>query len=188
MAQWLTLHPILLRSTLWTVAAAAVAIGTFMWATGQLDIENVGYTGTFIINLVGSAAVIVPVPGLAATCVAAAPHLGLNLGVLGMLGAAGSTIGEIIGYLVGYGSQGLVQKSRHYARIHGWVVKRGGLTLFLLAAVPNPFFDIGGIAAGSLGYPVRKFLFYVMLGKSVKFVLIAIGCRYSIEFVRSIVL
>lgn len=85
--------------------------GTIAWATSWLDVRDAGYTGAFIVNLVGSAAVVVPVPGLFAVCAAATPEFGLNFLLLALAGAAGSTIGELSGYLAGYGSQGVAQRS-----------------------------------------------------------------------------
>ena len=102
--------------------------------------------------------------------------------LLALAGAVGSTIGELTGYLAGYGSQGIVQKSRYYSRISNWVARRGGFALFVLAAVPNPLFDIGGIAAGSLGYPISRFLLWVGIGKLVKFLVFAYACRQSISW------
>jgi len=99
-----------------------------------------------------------------------------------MSGAIGSTIGEFTGYLAGYGSQGVIQKSRFYDRVHGWVVRRGGFALFTLALIPNPLFDIGGIAAGSLGYPLSRFFLWVGLGKLIKYLIVAYSCRQSISW------
>lgn len=175
------------QTTIWSVVVIAIIGGTISWIAGWLDVQNAGYWGAFVVNLVGSAAVVVPIPGLFAVCAAAAPELGLNFVLLAVLGAAGSTIGELTGYLAGYGSQGVVQKSRYYSRISNWVARRGGFALFVLAAVPNPLFDIGGIAAGSLGYPISRFLLWVGIGKTVKFLVFAYACRQSISWLVDIV-
>jgi membrane protein YqaA with SNARE-associated domain len=172
---------------IWSVVAFSVVGGTIAWATGWLDVRDAGYTGAFIVNLVGSAAVVVPVPGLFAVCAAATPEFGLNFLLLALAGAAGSTIGELSGYLAGYGSQGVAQRSKYYQRIHDYVVKRGGFALFVFAAIPNPLFDIGGIAAGSLGYPVSRFLLWVGIGKFVKFLVFAYACRESISWIVDLI-
>ena len=186
-ASRLSRHPRLVQGVIWSVVAASVAVGTYFWATGRLELQNAGYAGAFVANVIGSASIIVPVPGLAVVCGAAAPSLGLNPLVLAVLGGTGSTIGEMTGYLAGYSSQGLVARSRHYDRISRWVVRRGGLALFILAAIPNPVFDIAGLASGTLGYPVRKFLVYVWVGKLLKFALIAYACRFSIDWLMNLV-
>lgn len=181
-AEWLNEHPRLLQVTVWSIVAGSIISGVTLFVTGSLDPEGVGYTGAFLINLIGSASVVVPVPGLAAICAAAAPDVGLNILALGVVGGTGSTMGEMTGYLAGYGGQSFVQRSRYYARVQNLVVRRGALALFILAALPTPFFDVAGIASGSLGYPIRRFLFWVFLGKIIKFIGIAYACRQGIDW------
>jgi membrane protein YqaA with SNARE-associated domain len=43
----------------------------------------------------------------------------------------------------------------------------------LFAAVPNPFFDIVGVVAGSLSYPARRFLVACIIGNITKYLLLA---------------
>ena len=154
-----------------------------MWATGRLELQNVGYAGVLAVNVIGSASVIVPVPGLAVVCGAGAGEVGLNPALLGLAGGFGSTVGEMSGYLAGYGGNPLIQRSRHYERFRQLVIRNGGMALFVLSVVPNPVFDIAGIAAGSLGYPLRRFLLYVLAGKVIKFIVVAYACRQGIDWI-----
>ncbi|HIF72442.1 MAG TPA: DedA family protein [Dehalococcoidia bacterium] len=186
-AEFIAKHNRAYQSIIWTVVAASIVGGTIAWLGGWLDVQDAGYWGSFLVNLVGSAAVVIPVPGLAAVCAGATGGLELNFVGLALAGAAGSTIGEVTGYLAGYGSQGVAQKSRYYSRIQNWVVRRGGFALFILAVVPNPLFDIGGFAAGSLGYPISKFFLWVGLGKAIKFLIVAYACRQSISWLADLV-
>jgi len=186
-AEFIAKHNRTYQTIIWTVVVVSVISGTIAWLGGWLDVQDAGYWGAFLVNMVGSAAVVVPVPGLFAVCAAAAPDLGLNFVLLAIAGAIGSTIGELTGYLAGYGSQGVMQKSRYYSSIRGWVVRRGGLALFILAVIPNPLFDIGGIAAGSLGYPISRFFLWVGLGKTIKFLIFAYACRQSISLLSDLV-
>jgi len=62
-----------------------------------------------------------------------------------------------------------VAKDKRLQRIEGWMQKYGLVTLFVLAAIPNPAFDLGGIVAGATKIPVWKYLLAVGLGKAVKF-------------------
>ena len=55
----------------------------------------------------------------------------------------------------------------------------GGLVLFILSVVPNPFFDAAGIAAGALRYPVWRFLGLVWMGKTLKYLGTAYACNYG---------
>ena len=182
-ADWAAAHPKTFTIGIWTVVGAAIAFGTFMWATDRLELQNVGYAGILAVNLIGSASVIVPVPGLAVVCGAAPGDVGLNPVLLGLAGGFGSTIGELSGYLAGYGGNVFVQRSKHYERFRGLVVRNGGMALFVLSVIPNPLFDIAGIAAGSLRYPLRKFLLYVLAGKVIKFIAVAYACRQGIDWV-----
>ena len=186
-AEFIAKHNRAYQTTIWSVVVISVIGGTIAWLGDWLDVQDAGYWGAFLVNLVGSAAVVVPVPGLAAVCAAAAPDIGLNFVFLAVAGATGSTVGELTGYLAGYGSQGVVRKSRYYSSIRGWVVRRGGLALFILAVIPNPLFDIGGIAAGSLGYPISRFFLWVGLGKTIKFLFVAYACRQSIAWLSDLV-
>lgn len=186
-AEFIAKHNRTYQIILWTVVIGSVLGGTVAWAADWLEVQDAGYWGAFLVNLVGSAAVVIPVPGLAAVCGAATQELGLNFVLLAVAGAAGSTLGEVTGYLAGFGSQGVVQKSRYYAPIHGWVVRRGGFALFILALVPNPLFDIGGIAAGSLGYPISRFFLWVGVGKLIKFLIVAYACRQSISWLVDLI-
>ena len=151
LANWIAAHEVALRGGIWVVVGASIAIGTFMWTTGRLDVQTVGYAGAFAVNLAGSASMFIPVPGLAVICGASAGGADLNLVLLGLAGAIGATIEELSGYLAGYTSKVFVRRSKRYARISHWVDRNGFLPLFVLAAIPNPFFDLVGIAAGPLG-------------------------------------
>ncbi|MBT7078972.1 MAG: VTT domain-containing protein [Chloroflexi bacterium] len=181
-AKFVAKHNRTYQIVLWTVVLSSVVGGTVAWIFDLVHIGSAGYWGAFLANLIGSAAVIVPLPGWAAVCAAATSQLGLNSFGLAVAATTGATIGEVTGYLAGYGSQSVIQKSRYYERIHAWVVKRGGFALFILAVIPIPLFDIGGIAAGSLGYPIRKFFLWAGIGKLIKFVIIVEGCRQSISW------
>jgi membrane protein YqaA with SNARE-associated domain len=180
--QFLVDHPFLVRTGIYSGVIGSIGAGLFMWLTGRLEFKDAGYTGIFVINLVSSASVIVPVPGVAAVCGSSVPALHLNPLTLGVVGATGASLGEITGYLAGFGGQPMAARYRLYARIHDWAVRRGGVGLLLLALIPNPFFDIAGIAAGGVGYPLHKFLLYVFAGKTIRFTGIAYACRLGIDW------
>jgi membrane protein YqaA with SNARE-associated domain len=184
--RFLIAHPLLVRLLIYGVVLGAIGTGLYLWLAGRLDVTNAGYTGVFIVNLVGSGAIVVPVPGFAAVCASASDSLGLNLPALATVGAAGAALGEITGYLAGFGGQGLVSRFRFYPRVHGWVLRRGGLALFILAALPNPLFDVAGFAAGGLGYPIHKFVVYVFAGKVIRFGVLAYACRLGIGWVQGL--
>lgn len=142
------------------------------------DLSTVGYPGVFFLSFLGSAAMVLPVPGLISLC---AVSVLLNPLALGLLAAVGETLGEISGYAVGFGGGSLVDRSRTYVRIRWWVKKRGWVVLLLVSIIPNPLFDLVGIAAGATRYPIARFLAIVLVGKIIKGLMIAYTCSYGIR-------
>jgi membrane protein DedA with SNARE-associated domain len=174
------------RTALLAIVVAITALGVWLWATDRFEVEEVGYTGVFLINLIGSATLILPVPGAAATCLASSSSTGLNPFVVGLLAGIGSGLGEITGYLAGKSGQAWVKKNRYYRRVRGWMVRCGGPVIFLLALIPNPVMDLAGIAAGSLGYPLSRYVVFVVSGKVLRSIGLAYGCYYGIDIIRRI--
>lgn len=138
------------------------------WLESLRPYGLLGYVVAFGITALANASVIIPVPypGLIAilNCV-----LGNALG-LAVAGAAGSTVGESTAFVVGRAGKGVVEDTRFYR----WVKRqlrtplRAFIVLFLLSAPPNPFFDVAGLTAGSLGVPFWVFFTATFLGRIVK--------------------
>jgi uncharacterized membrane protein YdjX (TVP38/TMEM64 family) len=124
-----------------------------------------GYPGIFLIMLLSSATVILPVPGLALVFAAGASFNPVIVGVAAGLGAG---LGEITGYLVGYGGRGTVENRERYLRVRRWMERYGLWVIFGMSAVPNPVFDIAGITAGVMRIPVWQFLLAACAGNIVK--------------------
>ena len=47
------------------------------------------------------------------------------------------------------------------------------LTILVLSAIPNPFFDLAGAAAGALKMPLPKFLLWCWIGETIKMLIFA---------------
>jgi len=129
-------------------------------------IKSSGYVGVFLMALIGSASPIWPLPGSVAIFIAAG--LGLNPIILGLIGGLGESIGELTGYTAGFGGQVALQRLKRYAQIEKWMKRWGGLTIFVVSAVPNFFIKLATIAAGSLRYPLWKFFLFCWSGKTIK--------------------
>lgn len=166
---------------------AYVLFAVALWLAGLFNTDVLGYPGVWLFSLIGASSIILPVPGLAAVCAGAAPAVGLNPAFLGVIAASAEAIGELTGYLAGLTGGSFVQKNRHYPRVRNWVVRRGGLVLFLMATFPNPFFDVVGMAAGSVRYPVPRFLLVTFAGKAIKSTWVAYGCYYGVSAVQRLV-
>ena len=160
--------------------------GIILWATGQFEIERVGYVGVWVFAFIAAASIFVPVPGLAAVCVAAAPVLGLNPIIIGVVAGSAEALGELTGYLAGLGGRGFLERNRFYPRFRRLLIRRGGLILFFGSVIPNPLFDVMGIAAGSILYPVKKFLLYVFIAKSIKSTGVAYACFWGVTWIENL--
>jgi len=130
------------------------------------------YLGAFLISLIGNASVVFPLAvlgGLTAIASTLLPTSGITGPLLiGLAGGAGAGLGEITGYLAGFGGHVVLQKVKYYPRVESWMCRRGGITIFLMSLFPFVF-DVVGLAAGSLRYPFKKFLFYCWLGRTLNY-------------------
>ena len=97
----------------------------------------------------------------------------------------GGAVGELSGYLAGFGGQAVIERMEVYDRVRPWVEKYGGWAILVLSAIPNPFFDIAGIAAGIAKMPVRTFLVFTWVGQLIKMLLFALAGKYSIQWLAT---
>ncbi len=162
-----------------TVVIIIAAVAGTVWLQGQRELlDRIGHSpwalpALFAISVVSSATLFLPVPGLAITTLVGSL---LNPIVVGIVAGIGQTLGEMTGYLAGYSGQGLVNRSKIYDRVEGWMKHNefmGELVVFVLALIPNPLFDAAGMAAGALRFPVWKYLIAAGLGKVLKNIVFA---------------
>ena len=178
---WLVQHQkFLTRVTPLLISIVFVATGLVLWTTGTFNIETAGYTSIWFLAFIGAALVFLPVSALAAVCVAAT--VDLNPFLIAVVAASAEAIGELTGYLAGMGGKAVFERNRFYLRFKNLFLRYAALTLFLGSIIPNPLFDIMGVAAGSILYPVRRFLLLVFIGKTIKFSWVALGCYYGMTW------
>jgi len=137
----------------------------------------------FAIAAISNATLILPVPGLALTALAATVA---NPLLVGVVAGAGQAVGELTGYLAGYSGQTLIDDSPRYARLVGWMRRFGAITIFVLGVIPNPLFDVAGIIAGALRMPVGVYLIAAGAGKIIKNIAVAYGAAFGIEWLTQI--
>ncbi len=186
--RWLIAHQDLItRAVPLTIVVVFVTAGIVLWTTGQFEIDRVGLAGVWFFAFIGAASIFVPVPGLAAVCVAASPAVGLNPIAVGVVAGSAEALGEFSGYLAGMGGRSLFERNRFYPRFRELLVRRGGWILFFGSIIPNPLFDVVGIAAGSILYPVRKFFFILLVSKSIKSTGVAYACFWGITWIEDLI-
>jgi membrane protein YqaA with SNARE-associated domain len=159
-----------------------------IWLTTRYQQEiqswgEAGLWGLFIVSVIGNATLIIPAPVFIVACAAGLVYGPLQVGVVA---AAGAAIGELTGYLAGYGGQAIVPQGRYYNWLRGFMQRHGMLAIFLLGAIPNPIFDVGGLIAGVIRMPVWKFLIAAWAGKTIRLGLTAWACLAGIPWLQQI--
>ncbi len=141
-----------------------------------------GYPGIFLVAMMANATVFLPAPGVAVVFA-----MGSVFNPLGVALAAGTggAIGELSGYLAGFSGRVVIERTEASDRIHSWFERYGSWAILLLAAVPNPFFDTAGVAAGMAKMSLRRFLFFCWVGQIIKMAMFAYAGAYSIEWIAS---
>lgn len=172
-----------LRATLILLSTIMLAVGIsvvlYIFRDKVAQLGNYGYLGAFLISLVSSATVVLPVPGIVLLFALAAT---LNPVLVALAGATGGIIGEMTGFMVGYGGQKVMHgRSRSYARLEKLMKRWGSWAVFAFAAVPLPLFDIAGMMAGALHYPLWKFLLIGWVGKVIKYLLLVVAGKWGWE-------
>ena len=141
-----------------------------------------GYAGAFVAMLVNNATIILPAAG---QLIVAGLSASLNPVLLGVVGGVGGTIGELTGYALGVTGRRIVSAENRNRRLNRIPRRLFGPTLFLFAVTPLPF-DVAGIVAGTMRFPVLWFLFWVGAGKVLNTIAIALAARYTIAWLQRV--
>jgi membrane protein DedA with SNARE-associated domain len=170
------------RSLIQALAAltfsATIALLLIVFHDEVAGLEEWGYVGVFVIQVMNSATIILPAPGHAFTFAAAGS---LNPFIVGLIGGLGASLGELTGYALGASGRQVLSGGRWYERMKLLTERWGGVAFFTFAVLPVPF-DVAGVWAGSTHYSLWRFLLAVSIGKIIKVTLIALLGFYSIPW------
>jgi uncharacterized membrane protein YdjX (TVP38/TMEM64 family) len=175
-----------------TIVIVIVAVAGTIWLQGQHELlRRIGQSpfallALFLASVISSATLFLPVPGLAITTLVGSL---INPLAVGIVAGIGQTLGEMTGYMAGYSGQGLVERTRAYERLEGWMSRNefiAELVVFVLALIPNPLFDAAGMIAGALRFPVWKYLLAAGLGKVIKNITFAYGGAWGIGWLAKL--
>jgi uncharacterized membrane protein YdjX (TVP38/TMEM64 family) len=161
----------------------ALSIIIFSVRDRASELAVYGYPGIFLIALMSNATVLLPAPGVAVVFA-----MGSVFHPLGVALAAGTggALGELSGYLAGLSSQAVIERTDLYERISPWVLRYGGYAILAFAAIPNPLFDLAGIAAGAAKMSVRRFFLFCWAGEIIKMLLFAYAGSLSLNWVLNL--
>jgi len=147
------------------ILIVAITVILFLYREQVRKLSRLGYWGIFFISILTNATLILPLPGVVITSAMGAIFNPFWVAIAAGLGA---TLGEITGYLAGYSGQVMVYQRSWYEQMTKWMKKYGNVAVFLIALIPNPMFDLAGMAAGMLKMPIGHFLFWCFMGKALK--------------------
>lgn len=174
------------RNILLRIGAIVAVLGLsyliFVFRSYIPKLAGYGYSGIFLISVLANATLFFPAPGLAFVFTLGGT---LNFWLVGLFAGLGSAIGELTGYIAGFSGQPVVGKTDIYDKVKPYLEKYGPVIIFFLAAIPNPFLDAAGIAAGVMKIPVRQFLFWTFLGKFIKMTVVAYFGYHSIKWIEN---
>jgi membrane protein DedA with SNARE-associated domain len=161
------------------LVVVALSIFAFIVRDRAGELAVYGYPGIFVLSFLAYATVLLPAPGVAVVFT-----MGSIFNPFGVALAAGTgaALGELSGYLAGFSGQAVIERVDIYDRLSAWVQKNGSLTILLLAAIPNPFFDLAGAAAGSLKMHIVRFLFWCWVGEIIKMSIFAFVGGKFVDF------
>lgn len=162
------------------ITVVAISIFVYQVRDRAEELALYGYPGIFLIALLTNATVLLPAPGIAVVFAMGAIF---NPLYVGLAAGAGGAFGELSGYLAGFSGQAIIEKAKLYQHITSWMKKNGFLTILILATIPNPAFDVAGVAAGIMKMPLQRFLLAVWIGVSLKMLVMAYAGFHSITWI-----
>lgn len=155
------------------------------WA--QKLITTFGYLGIFTVALISTVSLLLPTFPLSALVVFAVA-LKLNPIIVAISAGLGSATGELMGFGVGVGGQAVLLKKqkkkiekmeRLFEKYSGWLI------IFVFSFIPFIPVDLMGLFSGAVGYDVKKFYISCLAGKTMRYMLLAVGTYYGMGVATS---
>lgn len=148
------------------ILAILISALIFVFRDKFIHFQNFGLFGLFLLSILGNATIILPVPVVLTAFIGGSvfsPFL------VTLVVAFGASIGELTGYMAGISGQETIDQNQKFNKIKNWMDKYGLWTVFVLAAIPNPLFDLAGIISGVYKIKIHKYFMAVFFGKIIKF-------------------
>lgn len=152
------------------VGIILLSIGIFLFRDRIGNVGEVGYLGLFFLCFLANATVFLPAPSL---MIAASCALIMNPLLVALTAAAGSTLGEFVGYIFGGAGKELSPKFEALLTRLNARISNPTLLVFVLALLPLPLFDVAGVYSGGTRMHPVKFFLACYLGKFLKLLVYA---------------
>lgn len=138
------------------------------------EIREAGWTGFFLLFLLSvQSGALFMLPGFGFASIGAFTIVFGDPWLPALVGTTGQVIGEMVSYLLGATGSRWIQRQGAYQRVEGWIKRWGLVVVFVIAATPNPVFDIAGAVAGAAGLGWKRFFVASWAGRLIKNLIIA---------------
>ena len=152
---------------------AGCSIAVYLLPLSSAELAPLGYLAVFLSTLVAGMAVMVP----GVNVVVFVAGRSMDPVLVALVGGFGSALGESTGYAGGRATRSLVSQRRlesRWARSIATLVRRNAfLTILVIAFASVVLADVAGLVAGRVGYSYPRFFVATFLGKTLRFVLVA---------------
>jgi len=152
-------------------------------------VTTYGLFGIFIASIIANATLFFGIP-IEIAIIALASTTQLNPILLGLAGGLGAAIGEMVSYLIGYGGNFALKKTKskkdilNIEQFEKQIENKGFVAVALLCLIPVPF-DLVGLAAGLTKMKWWKFFIGAFIGKSIRYTIIGFAGAVGIKLVLS---
>jgi len=97
----------------------------------------------------------------------------LNPWLVGLVGALGAIMGEVLNYNAGTLGQFAIKDQSWFETVHRHVEEKGFSMIIVLTAIPNPVMNVAALVSGALHYPLLQFVLASFIGNWLQFFLTA---------------
>lgn len=161
------------------VLIVATSIAVFVFKNSLQQLGEWGYIGVFLLCFLSNLTVFLPAPSL---LVVVSCSQVLSPFFVALVGAIGTTMGEMSGYVSGALGQDLSTKFKGLVQKMAKRVKNNSIAVAVFALLPLPLFDVAGVYAGGVRMPVASFAISCFLGKWLKMLAYAYMAGRLLEF------
>lgn len=134
------------------------------------DALYLGLFGLFIANFISSATFFVSAPAFLTIIAGGSLYPPILVSVVATIGAC---LGDMLGFAFGHSGRRLMKEKLDRHKTVKFLEKHfhrhGALMIFIIAIIPNPFFDVIGILAGLVNYPPLKFFAIMFVGRFLRY-------------------
>ena len=161
-------------SILVLVVSLLLSFGLFLFKDYFSNLQALGLLGIFLVNFFSSATFFISGPAFLTVIAGGALYHPL---LVALVSALGASLGDMVSFFFGHSGRDLalinLRKKLWFRVFEDVFRKYESIAVLIFAVTPNPFFDVIGLFAGFLGMKPIKFFALMLIGRFVRFILLA---------------